>query len=91
MSLNSDRYLRVLPSLSETIVPQRIAAQFHSVSLQHQIDSLRQDITSLTETVRLVEDVVYRLVDLLEPRLQQEGKFIEALTKNGNSRYLHYI
>lgn len=79
MSLNNTKYLRPLPS--SYLVPERIAARFHSVNLQSQIDSIRNDIASLCDTIELLKNVVYRLVTLYEDEHPSVVKTIEALSK----------
>lgn len=54
MSLRHDTYLRKLPSLT------RVAATFHSASIQSQLDSIREDISVLFDMIQDLRDTYKR-------------------------------
>ena len=64
MSLNEKNYLRFTPS--SVLVESRVAAKFHSASLQSQIDTINQRINSLCETVDVLNKGFEKLLDIYE-------------------------
>ncbi len=76
MSLNKDgdrRYLRVIPS--DVLVPpgNRIAAQFHSVSLQSQIDEMQEQINQMREFMQLMTTAIDKLILLYDKEHEKTG------------------
>jgi hypothetical protein len=95
------RYLKSLDSNSESEQEQenvsRVPAVFYSLSLQKQVDQLRENVNDICENMRLLSSVVDRLIDIVEPNLKQQQEQIQNAISNkgkdnGNdNKYLHYV